>query len=352
MVVQQNETILRRFEQVNLHVGAENGSTRFLEDDVSTIRGRRTLHENFESSSYFLGLPVPEGSILAQDERKNANSSRDFENILNETRVYKRVQSNQCDVSFTTSIVRTHAWSMLSDLSLSDISAISIIALPVSLEEINNIGANLTFANMLSLSGVHDVAQTEGAVIIGAASVDGPLGDQIIESSIAQVPEITQDEAVLGLWIPQTTPDMRLYYFNTFTGESTWELPVETSTAMNNVETRGPIATLEAQFLTSQAMPDETVSQFNVLNTRESPLDASASAPGPRPGKQSFNSPLVEAQNNKLKAPEAKPSYDINRSQHRSKTAQGGMQGKLSLYKLVILGDGGVDKTALAIQVR
>jgi hypothetical protein len=40
-----------------------------------------------------------------------------------------------------------------------------------------------------------------------------------------------QEEA--AFWIPQATPEGRLYYFNTLTGVSTMELPLETPTASN-----------------------------------------------------------------------------------------------------------------------
>lgn len=39
----------------------------------------------------------------------------------------------------------------------------------------------------------------------------------------------TQEEA--AFWIPQATPDGRLFYFNTLTGESTMELPLEAPTS-------------------------------------------------------------------------------------------------------------------------
>lgn len=39
-----------------------------------------------------------------------------------------------------------------------------------------------------------------------------------------------QEEA--AFWIPQATPDGRLFYFNTLTGVSTMELPLETPTSM------------------------------------------------------------------------------------------------------------------------
>lgn len=36
-----------------------------------------------------------------------------------------------------------------------------------------------------------------------------------------------------AFWIPQATPDGRLFYFNTLTGVSTMELPLETPTSLN-----------------------------------------------------------------------------------------------------------------------
>lgn len=61
-----------------------------------------------------------------------------FEIDLDASRVYKRTQSYESDTSFTGSAVRTHAWSVLSGLSLSQISLVSAIALPVYSYEIFN----------------------------------------------------------------------------------------------------------------------------------------------------------------------------------------------------------------------
>jgi son of sevenless-like protein len=42
-----------------------------------------------------------------------------------------------------------------------------------------------------------------------------------------------RDQEEAAFWIPQATPDGRLFYFNTLTGVSTMELPLETPTSMN-----------------------------------------------------------------------------------------------------------------------
>jgi hypothetical protein len=61
-----------------------------------------------------------------------------FQIDLSTSRVYRRTVSYECDISFTTSVVRTHAWSVFTGLSLSEISEISVIALPLSARDISN----------------------------------------------------------------------------------------------------------------------------------------------------------------------------------------------------------------------
>jgi hypothetical protein len=61
-----------------------------------------------------------------------------FEVDLNDSRVYKRTQPYECDVSFTSSAVGSHSWSVFSGLSLSQISSMSVIALPVYSHELAN----------------------------------------------------------------------------------------------------------------------------------------------------------------------------------------------------------------------
>lgn len=87
------------------------------------------------------GLPHRESSITQGNlttDPKSRGSHSAFEVDLSHSRVYKRTQPYECDVSFTSSVVRTHCWSILSGLSLSQISSISVIALPVYMYEPSN----------------------------------------------------------------------------------------------------------------------------------------------------------------------------------------------------------------------
>jgi cell division control protein 24 len=65
-------------------------------------------------------------------------SGFDFENDLGASRVYRRAQRDTMDFSFRSSIAHTNGWSIFSGLSLSDISIISAIALPLYPEEVEN----------------------------------------------------------------------------------------------------------------------------------------------------------------------------------------------------------------------
>jgi hypothetical protein len=89
-------------------------------------------------------------ATIIPDRRSNAESSTGrvnlqltafrhaFENELESSRVYNRTRIYDSDVSFTTSAVRTHAWSVFSGISLAQISIISAIALPLYSHEISN----------------------------------------------------------------------------------------------------------------------------------------------------------------------------------------------------------------------
>lgn len=62
----------------------------------------------------------------------------EFEDELQECGVYRRARNNECDGSFAPSGLRSYAWS-LSRLSLSNVSSLSVIALPITQADIDKI---------------------------------------------------------------------------------------------------------------------------------------------------------------------------------------------------------------------
>lgn len=95
-----------------LQLGGEN------RDDASTIRGisRSNTIQSIRASTLRFA----------------------FENVLEQSWVYRRNQSNECDKSFISSAQRSHAWSVFSGYSLADISVISVIAMPITVLDIAN----------------------------------------------------------------------------------------------------------------------------------------------------------------------------------------------------------------------
>lgn len=72
----------------------------------------------------------------------------------------------------------------------------------------------------------------------GAGSVgDGDYPTDTESEAENEVPQLpiegaeSNEQEEAAFWIPQATPDGRLFYFNTLTGVSTMELPLETPTA-------------------------------------------------------------------------------------------------------------------------
>jgi hypothetical protein len=61
-----------------------------------------------------------------------------FEDDLKASRVYNRTQFYADDVSFRSTTIRTHAWSVFSGTSIADVSCISVIALPLYAHDIYN----------------------------------------------------------------------------------------------------------------------------------------------------------------------------------------------------------------------
>lgn len=94
-----------------------------------------STHTN-QNDAGFIGLVEDNtGPTWTQSEPARAFP---FERDLKASRVYRRAKRDTTDFSFCSSIPLSHAWSALSDISLSDISIISVVALPLCQTDVSN----------------------------------------------------------------------------------------------------------------------------------------------------------------------------------------------------------------------
>ncbi|CAI6304137.1 unnamed protein product [Periconia digitata] len=97
--------------------------------------------------------------------------------------------------------------------------------------------------------------------------------------------ETARDEEA-AFWIPQATSDGRLFYFNTLTGVSTMELPLETPSANEN----GPIERVNVFIPGSSRPPPELMaSSYNVDDTDDETSTSDFEGPGMTGSHSSLN---------------------------------------------------------------
>lgn len=82
-----------------------------------------------------------------------------------------------------------------------------------------------------------------------------------------------RDQEEAAFWIPQATPDGRLFYFNTLTGDSTMELPLESPQSVNE---SGPRDHSNA-FVSDQARPSAEMMAAGYECDEDTDRDMSAS---------------------------------------------------------------------------
>ncbi|KAF9776261.1 hypothetical protein IL306_005581, partial [Fusarium sp. DS 682] len=150
-VIQQNEDLARRLEKLEGVITSNSRSIRFL-DDASSIVSRRLSSVRFKRSSI---ASISRLASMAQQRASIAISSpsiinkSEFEEELEQSRVYSRTQLNESDISFTSSSAPSNAWSMLSGMSLNDISVISAFRLPITVDDIDLLAPGSTFSVLL-----------------------------------------------------------------------------------------------------------------------------------------------------------------------------------------------------------
>lgn len=125
---------LRALERQNkVPLSSDQSTMEAHDDDGSTVRPSRQ-NSSIKNRTEFQSLSSTKGCLFT------------FDQDLQRTRVYSRTaRLPDCTFSLSSSAVRSVGWSMLSGLSVSDISNISVLALPISIDELYNgrhFGAN------------------------------------------------------------------------------------------------------------------------------------------------------------------------------------------------------------------
>ena len=137
-----HQDLLERFER----------HQEYMEALSERLESRSSFHSSFRSEhtmeSEALTIRPAKGQGESQPEANNGNVRSGFrfafEHILEESRVYRMARASECDLSFNSSIPRSHAWTVFSELTLTDISMLSMIALPIYKSDLNVDGANLS----------------------------------------------------------------------------------------------------------------------------------------------------------------------------------------------------------------
>ncbi|KAK0630431.1 hypothetical protein B0T17DRAFT_220633 [Bombardia bombarda] len=148
MVLQQNESLASRLESLETSLaGDDDRSVRFL-DNSSAF----DLLDDADSASIQSTLTRPRGSKGRTAGSSLMGFARPFEATLMSSWVYGRVRpTNECDnMSVSSYTLRSKSWSMLSGLSLNDISAIAVFRLPMTINDISRISPDSTFGKMMS----------------------------------------------------------------------------------------------------------------------------------------------------------------------------------------------------------
>jgi hypothetical protein len=110
-------------------------------DSESVITARR------DSSSFAAATTMPSQDLSIDDTPKTLARlslshfrNQAHEHELQASRVYRKAQRGSDGSTFHSSLARSNAWSALSDISLSEISSVSVIALPLYPIDIKNRG--------------------------------------------------------------------------------------------------------------------------------------------------------------------------------------------------------------------
>lgn len=165
-------------------------------DATRSVTTKRTVSVASTTLEYQIPVIAPSNDVSPRASIQPGDVARvfQFEPVLKASRVYRRAKRDTTDYSFRSSIALSHAWTALSDMSLGDISIISVIALPVQSTDLAN-ADRYEFTNWPLGSGEDNASQrpgSQGSVNTlrqsGRAGVTTPETlPSILESTLAPV---------------------------------------------------------------------------------------------------------------------------------------------------------------------
>jgi hypothetical protein len=122
---------------------AARNHTKLLVLTTNLLDSNRTIASRLSLLERSLQPNTGDNYSLLRDRLSTATTesqipSFGFERKLESTWVYRKARRSTADVSFRTSMALSYAWSALSDVSLSNISNISVVALPISSSDLTN----------------------------------------------------------------------------------------------------------------------------------------------------------------------------------------------------------------------
>ena len=107
-----------------------------ITDQAKSKEPERDRDASITSSGTAIPPYGPSRDVQEDVQRNNLGFA--FEEDLFASRVYRKPLFSQSGDSIVTSAVRTTAWSLLSGISLTDVSDISVLAVPIYAHEISN----------------------------------------------------------------------------------------------------------------------------------------------------------------------------------------------------------------------
>ena len=114
-------------------------TTASISDKITlTGKFRQSLDASREAYKKASHADSDKSSVMSRASRFSSLSALQFHSNLANSRVYRRVKRNESVMSFSTSALGSKAWSVFSGVSLSEVSVISAIALPLFSSDIDH----------------------------------------------------------------------------------------------------------------------------------------------------------------------------------------------------------------------